>query len=767
MKEGVKQIYSGALKDTVFAACCHLAVALFGFLSARAPIIGSFAPFGIALAAGVPSPYILSAGVGAAMGYFVPVVGGGAFRYFAALFAACTIKLLLGSIESLKNQPIFSAATALAASLATSSASIAGGGMAPMAAATEAILAAAGGYFFHRAAHALKGRTLGLSGQQLACIIISVNILILGLYPLSLGALSIGHIISAAAVLAVARYSHTAGGAIAGSIASLFLMLSGGEFSSAAICLSAGGLLCGIFAPLGRLASASVFIVFSGICAFLSNANTASYILLVESAFGAAIFLLLPKAVCVQAGKLFAPPANIPSLEGLKRSLTMRLYFASRALADVSETVEEVSGELKLINTPDFDWVLNNVRADGCNGCSLRGYCWDRRSLEMRNAVLEMSRLIKGGEQNPADKINDEFRERCIRPKRVENAVLRYYGEYASRLAAEARIEEIRGVIADQFEGISDMLYELGEEFERCESFDSSLASAISAALRENDLHAADIAAKTDKYGRMSIEIRLSVPPASPVNRMELLNIVESVCDREFDPPAYNRIKNDVFLSFSEKAAFSVSIGVSQLADGDGTVCGDAYTAFPDGRGRMIMLLSDGMGTGGRAAVDGAMASGLMERLLRAGFGYDCALKIVNSSMLFKSSDETLATVDISCIDLYTGAVELLKAGAAPTVIRRSGRTGKAQSTSLPAGILREASFDRANVSLKAGDIILMMSDGATASGTDWICAVLEDFKNGSAQQLAEKIAADARRRRTDGHDDDITVMAAILEKAV
>jgi stage II sporulation protein E len=135
--------------------------------------------------------------------------------------------------------------------------------------------------------------------------------------------------------------------------------------------------------------------------------------------------------------------------------------------------------------------------------------------------------------------------------------------------------------------------------------------------------------------------------------------------------------------------------------------------------------------------------------------------------MLFKSSDESLATVDISCIDLYTGTAELLKAGAAPTVIRRSGRTGKAQSTSLPAGILRDIGFDRANVSLKAGDILLMMSDGATASGTDWICAELESYKNGSAQQLAEKIAAGARRRRTDGHDDDITVMAAILEKAV
>ena len=48
------------------------------------------------------------------------------------------------------------------------------------------------------------------------------------------------------------------------------------------------------------------------------------------------------------------------------------------------------------------------------------------------------------------------------------------------------------------------------------------------------------------------------------------------------------------------------------------------YKYFYDGKGHFIMILSDGMGTGGRAAVDGAMASGLMARLLKAGFGYDC-----------------------------------------------------------------------------------------------------------------------------------------------
>ena len=178
------------------------------------------------------------------------------------------------------------------------------------------------------------------------------------------------------------------------------------------------------------------------------------------------------------------------------------------------------------------------------------------------------------------------------------------------------------------------------------------------------------------------------------------------------------------------------------------------------------MILSDGMGAGGRAAVDSAMAAGLIGRMIKAGFGYDCSLGILNSSMIFKSTDESTATVDIAAVDLHTGRCDLLKAGAAPTLVRRSGRTGKAQSTSLPAGILRDISFDKATIRLRPGDILLLMSDGATAEGTDWICAELENWENGSAQELSEKISLSAKRRRQDNHEDDITVMALIIEKA-
>ncbi len=754
-------------RDMLYALATHAAVAICSFVAARAPVMGLFAPFGIAFAAGISKPYILTAGIGAAIGYFIPIAEGSAFRYFAALFAVCTIRLLLAGVGRFLKLPVFSALTAFAASLATSLATVASGGFSLLYAATESVFAAAGAYFVHRASVLLRRERTGFSPEQLACIVMTVNILLMGLYPVAPFGISLGRILAAVSVLAVARYSLASGGAIAGCVTSLFIMLCGGEFSSAAIIFAVGGLLCGVFAPLGKIPCAVIFVLWGGISALFLEQSAAAYMMLTESALGAAIFLLLPNSVCMRAGKLISPPANTPSLDGLRRALTMRLFFASDALSDVSETVTQVSNELSLINAPDFSWVLESVKSDSCRGCSLCSYCWERKKSATHDAILYMTKLIKGGDREPDRSAPDEFRDRCLRPARVGGAVVRYYDEYASRIAAETRIEEIRSIVSDQFDGISSMLFDLATEFEQCERFDSALAARIAGMLKDVDVRASDCACKIDKYDRMSIELRVSLPPSAVINRMDILRVIESVCERDFEAPTVTRAKNEAFIRLCEKANFTVELGVSQLICGNGAVCGDAYTTFNDGKGRSVMILSDGMGTGGRAAVDGAMASGLMERLLKAGFGYDCALRIVNSSLLFKSTDESLATLDIACIDLFTGKADLLKVGAAPTVIRRGGRTGKAQSTSLPAGILRDIGFDKAVVGLKAGDIVLMLSDGATSGGTDWICAELEAFRDGSAQQLADRIASAARRRRQDGHDDDITVIAAILERAV
>lgn len=78
-------------------------------------------------------------------------------------------------------------------------------------------------------------------------------------------------------------------------------------------------------------------------------------------------------------------------------------------------------------------------------------------------------------------------------------------------------------------------------------------------------------------------------------------------------------------------------MAIAQHVCNNGSLCGDHCTYFNDGLGRMVMIVSDGMGSGGRAAVDGAMAAGILAKLAKAGISFDCALRIVNSALLVKS----------------------------------------------------------------------------------------------------------------------------------
>lgn len=176
------------------------------------------------------------------------------------------------------------------------------------------------------------------------------------------------------------------------------------------------------------------------------------------------------------------------------------------------------------------------------------------------------------------------------------------------------------------------------------------------------------------------------------------------------------------------------------------------------------MLISDGMGTGGRAAVDAALAAGIFPSLIMAGFGENTALKIVNSALLSKSGEESFATLDIVKIDTYTGQAEFFKAGAAASFVRQNGVFKAVEIPSTPPGIFRNVEFQTASLKLSSEDIVLLVSDGALNGDTAWIEKELNSFSEDiTAQEAADKIAAEAKHRRADGHEDDITVVAGII----
>ena len=762
MRDAVKtneNIFGTSLSGMLFAVLRHLCIAFCGFLAARGTVLTQLLPFGLSLTGGVGAAFSPAAAIGAVVGY---IGGQSAFRYSATAIGIAAIKLLMAGSFKSELKPVFSGLTVALVTISTGIVTVKQETLSIVFAVTEGLIASAGGYFIARAYLALSKGSKRFTAVELSSFLIALSCIFSGLFSLNIAEVSVGRSLSFAIILFAAKYGGAGLGAICGTVFGFSAVLSG-VGTEVLLVFAFGGVLAGVFSLLNKYAVLSGFLL----SIFVSVAvigTVDSIIYVVESAVGAVLFLLIPKNIGAGIGAYLSPISNA-SREGPKKAVTMRLNSAADALSDVSKTVEQIAVELAKINAPDFSSVLSAIEKDACKGCALRVHCWETKKSDTLSAILEMTKAVKNREATPEIFAPEEFRGRCNRAGAVGKAVSLRYSDYAARISAENRIDEVRSVVSDQFSGISDMLRDLSVSIEEEQVYDNAAALSIANALGSADLKVMDVNCKIDSEGRMTVEARVK-SNGTAINRMQIMTQVSNCCERDFDRPSVQTVGDYSVITLSERTVFSVDVGVNQIVSGGKNISGDAYNCFYDGRGKYVCVIADGMGTGGRAAVDGAMASGLISRLLKAGFGYDCSLRILNSSMLFKSTDESLSTVDISVIDLFTGKTDLLKAGAAPTIVRRSGRTGKAESRSLPVGILRDIGFDKATIRLKKDDILLMLSDGAVTDNYDWICEELAAWGDGSAQELSEHISRQAQRRRKTSHEDDITVLAVIMDRA-
>lgn len=377
--------------------------------------------------------------------------------------------------------------------------------------------------------------------------------------------------------------------------------------------------------------------------------------------------------------------------------------------------------------------------------------------LKLRFASTAMAAISESVEQ---------VREKIIDITRRENESQRDIiteEEYIRREIVLEKTNQIRMVASDQFFSISDMLDDLATEFDDAEIFDSNASARIRRLLGDYDIYPLNISAIEDKYGRMRVEILVD-SSANGIDDPSLCTEIGKICSRYFERGRITNFKNESMLSFSERPNYKLSVGFCQHS-AEGELCGDTVKVLNDNKGHSILIISDGMGKGSRAALDGAMGAGLLSRLINAGFGFDSSLKVVNSALLVKSNDESLATIDIANVDLFTGKCEIFKAGAPAGYIIKDGSATKCELTSMPAGILRGIEFAKRTAVLRLDDMIVMMSDGITDLNEDWLHSIVLEAYYMSPQDAADHIL-DSALKFTEGEKiDDMSVICARLER--
>ena len=760
--------FSQAAEAPAKAAAKQLAAFAVALICARGVVFGQYAPFAVAAVAAAPYPVLFCAAIGGALGYLLPSAAIVPVHYLAALIAAAAIRWALNDLVKLRMHPLFAPMAAFLPLLTTSVAvaAINGSGLHDTVLyVSESLMAGGTAYFFQRSASAFSsGRgSSEWTRQEVACGAFSVGVLLLAFSGLTIAGVSVGRVLAVIAVLLAARYGGVEGGSVAGIAVGLAFSLSTSGLNYLSGAYALGGLMAGLFAPVGRLASAAAFVLSNGLASLQVGSRSEVVTGLYEVAAATVIYLLLPARTGGFLAGVFARPDDSERSEGLRRTVVMKLDFAAKALAGVSDSVEEVSRRLEQTCAPDVNGVYDKAVNEVCGTCGLKGYCWQGsydKTMDVFNNLTEALRVKKRVE--PAD-FREEFRAHCGRIDQVAEAVTRNYAEFAAAEAAEGRAQQIRGMVADQFGTVGSMLEDMASEMELCEKFDDAAAQKVADVLRAAGIRPSGVSCRTDRFGRMAVEAVAAPAECPRAGRAELAEEISRACGRVFDQPCVASAGGKCRIRLNEKARYKVKTGCAQHICGNGRLCGDCWSSFPDGNGRLISIICDGMGTGGRAAVDGAMACGIMERLLRAGIGSEAGLRIVNSALIAKSGDESLSTMDLSVLDLYSGEAEFLKAGAPETILRRGASVTSRDMPGLPIGILKEAKFAKSADTLSAGDLIVMLSDGALSSGGEWVRDEIAKWDGSIPQELAETIVSQAIARRTDGHDDDITALVLMV----
>lgn len=739
-----------------------------GILLPRATVYDGFMPFGIGLAASVNGPGTVLVYLAVLMGYLLQ---GSAvsLRYMAALIVVAGVRWAVSGFHAVSRSVVFPAAVAFVGLLVTGSALLLSADPTVSAILTiiaESLLGGGFAYFvtvFSKEIPTMREHPFSARGQISAMVLTAV--IMMALLTVEFSGIAPGRIVCGILILLAARCAYMSGGTALGVLMGIAILLSTPEMGHLAPAFALGGMLSGVFSERGKWAASAAYLLSVGIVTVQANNEAVVIIGLYEAVASCLLFMVLPTSTESVIERTFLQTRRLPEVYASRKATALKMEYAAKAMTEVVGTVDTVSSRLATLGAPEIGSVCRECADLVCDKCKRRTTCWESHFSEVMDSLNHaIPKLREKGEMHAED-FSGYLRSTCHMGQELADCLTVRYGEFLTRESAFRRLHELRTSVNDQFASMATMLEEFSQRFSDPEWSDSETEKRLRKVLAKEKAELITLSCRISDRGRMTVEILLN-GNYQPHDKGALRRKFSEMCGRKFSQPITEYAAGVTRLSFVEENAYRVAVGTSQLTCKGETLCGDAYEIFRDSEGSQLVVLSDGMGSGGRAAVDSAMAVGLAARLIKAGFGYESILKMINTALMTKSEDESLATLDIAEINLFSGRVSLLKAGAGASLLYSKGRVSRIDESSLPLGILRELTFARTDDRLVDGDILVTMSDGVSNEGLSWVEDILKGFdpEDLDLTELAQTISQAARERQG-AEEDDITVLVAQLRK--
>lgn len=741
----------------------------FGILISHASIFENYSPFGLALIASVQYDNICPTVFGCIIGYLLPNQVGFSIRYISAILAIHAIRWTFNDLKKIKNHPFFSPLLTFFVTLVTGftlnfslynystlkTISII---------LIESILAGACTFFFKECSILISSVThknFHVTEQTLPSFAVVFCISMLALSNVKVFSMSLGRVIAIVTILFFANFFGASGGSMSGIALGIAIGLSDKNYSYLAASYALGGMVSGLMARLGKFTSTFAFIVSSLIIIVQSDSSVGVISNIYEITLAIIIFIFIPDKVGEKLSRYLFKEDKIVNLS---QSLTPQLQMAANALISVKNSITKVSEKLSKNSSSPCENLCTDVRNSICKNCGLKTLCWEKKQDETIHMINSLANTLN--ESSAAECSNNKnYSHVCCRFNEICNYIDKMVREESIRSTSKKRLNEVKGFVSEQFSNAGEILMDVSNDFSKNVTFDLELTKRVNHILSESCVSPINITCKTNEQNKLEIEIETLHEDKERLENMNLHKIMSKECLKALDRPIIEITASRCYIKIIELPEFELEIGTCQHSCHNSSFCGDNFTYFNDRNGNVIFILSDGMGTGGRAAVEGAMATEILSTLIKSGINFETSLKITNSALLVKSDDESLTAIDILSVNLFTGLCQFIKAGAPVSFVKANNSVSKIDLHSFPIGIFKSVSYFSQNLQLGEGDTVLLLSDGVIFPDDAWIEKTLLEHSETTAQSLSETIVNKAKENRSSEFDDDITAIVIKLLK--
>lgn len=607
-------------------------------------------------------------------------------------------------------------------------------------------------------------------------IILGIGVLI-GLAGVSVFGVSLSGITCRLGIILAAFLWGIGGGTVVGVAVGVIPAMANLALPKVLAIYALSGLLAGVFRTFGRLGVGLGFVTGSLIMSVLMMDSQQAISGLWETGLAVAAFLLLPRDFqnhmpVRTVGPLGYSDKEEAATSHLKQWTAERMNNLAKVFEEISMTfVETEAVEPVPQESSSIGRVLQNISEVLCRGCSLYKTCWEREFYQTYRDFFNLVSLTEIKGQLEFDDLPVEVKRRCLRSRDLSAAVNRVLETTRINEFWEEKIEESRDLISQQLKGVSGVIKNLAQELDLKTVVDSELQERLMKDCKE-----------------LGVPVKQVVPVIAGNNQVFIRVTAEACLDREtcdnLLAPGISALMDTRYevshrkcprgnwgtceFTLARAFNFRINTGVSQLAKRD--VSGDSFNVVTLKDGRELIVLSDGMGVGRKAARESKATVNLLEELFNTGFGQEVAIKTVNSVLMLRQR-ESFATVDLALIDLYSGEIESIKIGGVPSFLKRGGRVGIISSSNLPIGVVEDLDIPTERRAMLPGDMLVMVTDGVLDPGKliDGRGLWLRDFLARTSEQdphrLSEMIINKALALARGEPRDDMTVICARVDR--